>query len=385
MITRQQIDQLQGFHNGAYLVTSCYLNLDRTQMPAPMLKIRAKDLLQSARHQLQAKAGTHEQRESLQRDLERIEAFVIEDILSSRHKALAIFSCDGEKFWQTYRLPRLVRNIFVADRAPYLRPLTAMLAEYRRYCTILVDRVHGRLFEVYMDEILDRGQQVDVVPRPVREGGFGGRDERNQERRHDGAVHQHLQHVADAAFALFKQQQFDYLVLGGARDALGEFKQVLHPYLKQRWVGDFHAEPGKITLPEVLSQTMAIAERVEQEHEARQAADLVQKASAGDRAVSGAGATFAALTRGEAQTLLVEDGFESPGYVCPNCHQVGLELQPCPRCQQPMESSQDVVDEAVELAMATNCEIKHVRSATALRDAGRIGALLRYRTVEQSG
>ena len=379
MITRQQIDQIQQFRNGSYLVTSCYLHLDRGQRPVPELKIRAKDLLQSARHQLHSRAATHEQRESLQRDFERIEAFVIEDILSSRHKAVAIFSCSGEKFWQTYRLPRLVRNILVADHTPYLRPLTAMLAEYHRYCTVLVDRVHGQLFEVYMGEILDRGQLVDAVPRLVREGGFGGRDERSNERRHDSAVHQHLQHVADAAFALFKQQQFDWLILGGARDALGEFKQVLHPYLRQRWAGDFHAEPGKMTPAEVLDQTVAVAERVEQEQEVRLAADLVRKAVADERAVSGPVATFSALARGEAQTLLVEDGFEWPGFVCRACHQVSQEPQPCPHCQQPMESSADVVDEAVELALATHCAVRHLRGVTALREAGRIGALLRYR------
>lgn len=378
MITRQQIDQLQEFRNGAYLVTSCYLNLDRAQMSAQELKIRAKDLLQSARHQLQAKAATHEQRESLQRDFERIEAFLIEDTLSSRHKAVVIFSCDGEKFWQTYRLPRLVRNVLVADHAPYVRPLTAILAEHHRYCAVLVDRQHGHLFEVYLGEILDRGQLTDAVPRRVREGGFGGRDERSNERHYDGAVRQHYQRVADAAFALFKQHQFDWLVLGGPRDALSDFKQVLHPYLKQRWVGDFHAEPGKATPPDVLREVEALAESVEHDRASRLAAEVVKKAGAGDRAVSGATATFRALARGEAQTLLIETGFESPGYICRACRHISLDAGQCPQCQQPLEASPDVTEEAVELAMATHCDIKHVPGATALRDAGRIGALLRY-------
>ena len=99
MITRQQVDQLLQFKNSQYLVTSCYLNLDRGQMPPQALKIRVKDLLQSARHSLHGKAGTHEQRQSLQRDFERIEEYVQQDILGNRHKALAAFSCDGEKFW----------------------------------------------------------------------------------------------------------------------------------------------------------------------------------------------------------------------------------------------------------------------------------------------
>src|SRR6266446_8012768 len=96
MITRQQIDQLLGFRDGEFLVTSCYLNLDRSKMPAQMLKIRTKDLLQSAQHQLAAKAGSHNQRESLRRDFEEIEAFVMPEIVAHRHKALGMFSCAGE-------------------------------------------------------------------------------------------------------------------------------------------------------------------------------------------------------------------------------------------------------------------------------------------------
>jgi hypothetical protein len=36
------------------------------------------------------------------------------------------------------------------------------------------------------------------------------------------------------------------------------------------------------------------------------------------------------------------------------------------------------VDEAIELALTKNCQIEHVRGPTALRDAGRMGALLRF-------
>src|ERR1700693_6213667 len=98
MITRRQIDQLLEFRNGQYLITSCYLNLDRARMPAQMLKILMKDLLQSARRELQAKVGTHEQRESLPQDFGRIETFVMEEIASGQNKAVAVFSCHGEQF-----------------------------------------------------------------------------------------------------------------------------------------------------------------------------------------------------------------------------------------------------------------------------------------------
>jgi peptide subunit release factor 1 (eRF1) len=378
MITRKQIEKLLAFKNGEYLITSCYLNLDRSKVPAQMLKIRAKDLLQSAHHQLAAKAGSHAQRESLRNDFTQIEEFVMPEIVANRYKAMALFSCAGEKFWQAYGLPRVVRNILIADHNPYVRPLTAILSEYHRFCVVLVDSSHGQIFEMYLGDILDHKAILDEVPRRVRDGGFGGRDERSNERRHTQAVHHHYQHVADAAFYLFKGDHFDWLILGGQRDTLREFKHYLHPYLRRRWVGDFHAEPAKITGPEILQQALEIEQRVEWEHELRIAEELMQKAQAGDRAVKGVSPTLSALVRGEAQTLLVEEGFEMPGYACPQCHFVTLEPQDCPQCHKLTEPCADVVDEAIELAMQKNCQIEHLQGPTPLREGGRIGALLRY-------
>lgn len=379
MISHTQIDSLVEFHDtDECLITSCYLNLDRAKWPPQVLKIRVKDLLQSAQQELSAKAGGHAPRESLRDDLARIEEFVLQEIGTNHHKGLAVFSCSAQKFWQTYALPRVSRNILIADRSPYIRPLVAILAEYHRYGVVLVDRVMGQVFEVYMGEIVERADVIADIPRRVKEGGLGGRDERNIERRHTQAVHQHFQRVADETFGLFKRDKFDYLVLGGHREVLREFKEHLHPYLMERWVGDFHAEPCKTSSAEVLARALEIEDETEWENEKRMAEELVQKAGAGQRAVSGVGATLGALTRGEAQTLLVEDGFEMPGFVCRKCHYTSLGGDECPQCHQPLDPCPDIVDEAIELALRKNCQIEHVRGPTALRDAGRMGALLRF-------
>jgi peptide subunit release factor 1 (eRF1) len=378
MITRQQIDQLRQFQNGTYLITSCYLNFDRSQMPLPALKIRAKDLLQSARHQLEARAATHQQRESLQRDFERLEALVVEDVAGARQKALAVFSCAGEQFWQIYRLPRLVRNMLVADPAPYVRPLLAVLGRYERYCVVVADSVRGQMFEVYMGEIVEHPLINGEVPRKVREGGLGGRDERTMERRHDGAVQQHLKQVAGAAFQLFQAQQFDRLVLGGSREVLGGLKAQLHRYLRERWAGDFHAEPGRTSPAEILAATLAIEEQLADKRARELVTELTRRAGTGERAVVGLPATARAVAQREAQTLVVEDGFERAGRVCRSCRHAGVETDTCPQCGQPSEECPDTIDELVGWALATDSAVQYVPSDTPLRDAGRVGALLRY-------
>lgn len=378
MITRQQIEQLQAFQNGTFLVTSCYLNLDRGEAPAQTLKIRIKDLLQSAQQQLDKKAGTHQQRESLRHDFVEIEAHVMPAITENRHKAVAIFSCGGEKFWQIIGLPRLGRNILIADHTPHLHPLTALLAEYRRYCVVTVDRAHGRIFEMYLGEVAEHGDVAAELPRRVREAGIGGRDERNMERHFTQVVEHHYQDLADAAFKLFQKDHFDRLILGGQREAVHEFQKHLHPDLQKRLVGEFHADPAKITLPEVLHQAGVIAQRSEADYELHLATELVQKATAGHGAVTGLTAVLAALDRGEAQTLVVEEGFEKPGHACVNCHYPSLLPADCPHCHQPTTPCADIVDEAVALALNRNCQIKHVQGVTPLRTSGRIGARLRF-------
>jgi peptide subunit release factor 1 (eRF1) len=380
MITRQQVQELLQYPPSKQMVTSCYLNLDRSGTTAQALKIRTKDLLQTAARQLAHKAATHEQRESLRRDFERIEEFVLEQLGGNGFKALAIFSSSSQELWQAYRLPHLQRNILVADATPYVRPLAAVLGEHHRFCVALVDRQHGRIFEMFLGEILEHTELVDDVPRRVHEGGFQGREERSIERHHDEAVHHHFQRIAEQVFNLFKRDHFDYLILGGHQDLLGEFQTTLHPYLRERLCGKFTVDPSKISIAEVLQRSLAIEERVERDRELKLAGDLVRQADAGRRAVSGVGDTVKALARGEARLFVVEEGFELPGHVCPACHHISTEPMDCPLCHRPTEPCADIVDEAVQLASLKNCQIEHVRGMTPLHDAGRMGALLRYQT-----
>lgn len=378
MITRQQINQLLTFKNGKYLITSCYLNLDRSKRSAQELKIQIKDLLQAAGHKWTQQTADHEQRESLRRDFQRIESFVLENHTPKEEKGIAIFSCDGQKFWQTYTLPRSPREVVTAESAPYIRPLTAILNEFHRYCTILVDRQHGQIFEMYMGEILDRSDVVDQIPRKVREGGYGGREERSLERHHDKGVKQHYQHLAAVAFELHKRDHFEWLILGGHKDVRQEFREQLHPYLQERIVGEFLAEPGKTPIHEVLRQTLPIESMLDRQHEEKLVDQLLQKAKAGDRAVTGLQPTLDALIRGGVHTLLVEDGFTKPGFYCEKCHYLTLSSQRCPHCSKLTKACSDIVDQAIEVALLRNCTVEHVYHRSPLREAGQIGALLRF-------
>lgn len=378
IITRNQIDELLQFQNGEFLVTSCYVGTDRAGATTQELKIRAKDLFLNAHRAIETHRASRDQRASLEQDLERIEAHVNRQLAAApTGKAVAMFSCAARQFWQAFDLPLLRRNLLVANHDPYVRPLTGLLEEYHRYGTILVDRSRGQFFEMYMGEITNRTEIDDAIPRQPREGGLGGRDERRIERHHDHAVHQHYQRLADAVFAMFQRDKFDWLILGGHADVLGEFKPHLHAYLAERLVGEFAAEPGKMTVAEVLACSRAVEEHTERDLERRYVAELMRKKN--EMAVVGLHATLPAVARGQAHMLLVDEGFVSPGFACFACHHVGVDDAPCPICQKPVVPCPDVVDETIEAALAKGCKVEHVRCPTPLREAGRIGALLRFK------
>ncbi|MDW8343283.1 MAG: hypothetical protein RMM51_02190, partial [Verrucomicrobiae bacterium] len=330
--------------------------------------------------ELARKAASHAQRESLRQDFARIEEFVMDEIEISRHKAVALFSCSGHQFWQAYRLPRMVRNLLIADTNPYVRPLVAMLSEYRRFGVAVLDRVRAAFYEVYMREIRSLGDVTDDVPRRVKEGGLGGREERHIERRHAAAVQQHYRHVAQQLFRLLQQYRFDRIALGGARDVLREFKPHLHPYLRQRWANDFHLDVHAATPDRVLQEVLRIEDQIEALEEQRVVEELLARTEKHRAAVAGIGPTLEAVARGEAQILVVDSGLELPGYLCPRCHRPLVEEETCPQCQTPTEPCADIVDELIELAVQKNCQIRHVHGPSPLRDLGRVGALLRYQS-----
>ena len=76
--------------------------------------------------------------------------------------------------------------------------------------------------------------------------------------------------------------------------------------------------------------------------------------------------------------LLVSDDFQAPGWRCRSCGYVGMKGRACPVCNHAMERVDDVVEEAVEEALAQSCRVETCSQNADLDVLGRIGALLRF-------
>jgi peptide subunit release factor 1 (eRF1) len=95
-------------------------------------------------------------------------------------------------------------------------------------------------------------------------------------------------------------------------------------------------------------------------------------------AVAGLAGVLDALTAHRVHVLLVSDGYEAPGWHCGGCGRLAAVGRACPACKTTMDPVDDVVEAAVDRAMAQRIRLDVVVGNADLDVLGRIGALLRY-------
>jgi len=370
-ISENVIRDLAGFKGEDAPVTSLYLDVDgRRHIRAQDYEIVLDRLLKQAPEQDPGLA-----RDSVGSDLRRIEAFVKAGVDRSHVRGLAIFSCTAHDFWQVVELAVPVHDRLVVNHTPYVRELEAVVAEHERFAVLLADRQRARLFLFEQGQLLDKQEHFDQLPRHDDDGGQLGKD---QIAAHAAAAAQrHLRRAAAAAFALWQEQDFEHLIIGAPDEIGGELERELHTYLRERIA-------ARLTVPvgardDEIHQAAQQAEvSVNRAREAAAVDRLRQAVATGTGGVAGLQAVLEALVARRVDTLLVSEGFEAPGWRCRSCAWVGTMGRRCPVCDHDMDQVADVVEEAVEDALAQACRVAVCRDNADLDVLGRVGALLRF-------
>jgi peptide subunit release factor 1 (eRF1) len=154
-------------------------------------------------------------------------------------------------------------------------------------------------------------------------------------------------------------------------------ESLLHPYLRERLCEpidvSIHAGVG-----EVRDAAMKVEVAVERKKEASLIARLRDAIGSGNRGVAGLNATLHSLAERRVEILFVSVGYRESGWRCERC---GYLCHKGPRC--PVDGSQmvrvdDIVEEAVDVALGQSCKVEVCSDNADLDVMGRIGALLRY-------
>jgi len=378
--SRSQIEALAHFQAGDLLVSSFYLDTDKSRQTRKEIGLVLKNLLTETRGKLESLDIAKAKKESLSQDLEKIAAFAGQSILAPGGAGLAVFSCTGAGFWQDFTLPRAPRNHLIFERGAYVRPLTVILDEFHRICALVLERQQARWYSVFLGKISLVDQLTSDVPSRVREGGFEGTEARRIERHIDAHLHDHFKKAAQATFELFKKNQYDWLFLGCHEAYRPEFEPLLHPYVTDRLKGHLKINGYDETEAKILKQTMDIETALRQAEEAALSQSLVSELEKGGRAVSGLREVLHKLNIHEVQTLVLNRDFSHEGLVCPKCRFLYLDEVRCPNCQIKTDKVLDIVHEGVHAAMDQKGQVRYVTRPSNLERYGEIGAFLRFKT-----
>jgi peptide subunit release factor 1 (eRF1) len=376
VISEDRIRALVG-HRGSCVMTSCYLNVDGRRYPRPAdYETQLSHLVREAREKA-AGFGPDEAR-SVAADLDRITTWVRGGFDRSHVRGLAFFACSADGFFEVVESPLPVPNGVVVNHSPHVKPLESVLQAYERFAVVLVDRQRARLFRFELGELTEHTEVFDAVPRGVTQPGHLAQGSRGAHvaRRNEEVAHRHLKHAAEVTFAELQRRPVDHVILGGPHEVVVELEGLLHPWVRDR-VADRLAIPTTAGPEEVRQAALAVEEAVARRAEAA----LVERLR--DAVGTGAGAaglepTLAALVERRVDVLLVSEGYEAEGWRCRSCGYLGPRGRRCPVCARSMDHLDDVVEEAVEEALANKCRVQIVRESADLDVLGRIGALLRF-------
>lgn len=362
-----------------HLVTTCYLNTNGKEQTERDYRTLLKGALRRAQEDLDRGDLPDDVRQAAEKDLERIRAWVEGEFDRKGTRGLAIVACGPEEVWNVFPLNHPVATRIVQDRSPYLRPLSMLLDEHPRICVVLVDREKARILEISLGEVSEVKEVQDEVPDQVRAGGWKGYDEKRISRHIEDHVHRHYRRTADALFEVFRRQGFDWLVVGGHRSALGEFKAHLHSYLQEKLKATFEAD-----LNDSVSEVLERVQRIERDLEASEEAELLQRlrteALKGGLGVLGVEPVLEALQRGAVHTLVVDNGAQASGSRCSECRRLTLQPETCPSCGgESLSPIPHLLDEALEDAMLQGAEVEHILHHDEHLEEGPLAALLRFR------
>ena len=366
-LSQDVIRSLASFKGGDDPVVSLYLDVDGRRFVRPRdYELHLEALVRQATEQHPEASG----------DVRKIESHVKGGLDRSQTRGLALFSCSGGGLWEVVELPVRVRNAVVVNATPHIRELEAVLDENERFGVLLADKQRARMFVFELGQLVDKSERFDQLPRHEDDRGDWDKD---HVRGHSAEIaHQHLKRAADVAFSVFQDQDYDHLILGAPDEISKELEQVLHSYLKSRVAAHINV-PVNAPDSVIVEAALEVESRVERQKEARLVARLRDAVGAGNGGVAGLAPVLAALVERRVETLLVSDGYEAPGWRCQTCAHLAVRGPACPVCPSgSMQRVDDVVEEAVEEALAQSCKVEVTVGNADLDVLGRIGALLRF-------
>ena len=373
MLSREELKEMAKIHgNGAYFV-SLYLNVNPITNVKDNYLIHVKTMLKKTGETLEKSV-----QKKVMGDFDKIESYVLTNKPIFK-KGLAIISSEEKKYWKEFHLSVPLRNEVIVDTTPYIKPLLDITDNYQRYAVLLVGRESARIFIVHLGEIEEYSEvHTDDVPGKHKKGGWFSLSERSYERHTDHHVQLHLKDVIKQLDAFLSGEYVGRLIIGGSEETVTKVKNLLPQVTAEKIIGSFQAEMTASS-KEVLEKANPILREIEERKEAETVDALLTQAMKNENAVLGIENVMNALQEGRIMKLIFLKDFRQSGLACTKCGNLTVQkISSCPYCKGETEQVNYLVDMIAQKAIEQGAGVEVAYDNKKLKDAGSIGAFLRY-------
>ena len=375
-ITWDELRDLAAFEAEKGCAVSLYLDLDPSVSPtAGDAATRLNSLLDEAAKGDGANRRdlTHDQRQGLKADFERIHQFYDREFTREGARGLAIFSAGLDNVWRPLDLTEPVRDEVKVGRSLYLAPLVPLVGRGEGALVVVVGRERGQFYRLRggrLEELVDHTEE-----QPGRHD-QGGWSQARFQRHIETLVQDHLREVAEELDRLVRRLHSPQVVVISS-ETKADFGDMLSKEARSAVVGWTQAE-AHAQAPDLLALATPLLERWRAEQEQTALERWREEAGRNGRAASGWQQTLEAASDGRVELLLFREGVDHPAARCPRCGRVALEEGRCPLDGTSMERSEDGLDLAVHQTLIHGGTVWAVQHRQDLEPVEGIGALLRY-------
>ncbi|MGZ4256957.1 MAG: baeRF10 domain-containing protein [Gaiellaceae bacterium] len=376
-VTWEVLRDLAAFRAEQGCAISLYLDLDPSESPTPeAVDTRVNALLDSVSRWESASRRdlSHDQREGVRADLDRLRAFFDDEFSREGSHGFAVFSAGLDNAWHVLPLSERVPDLSVIDFEFYLAPLVPLVGRDDGVIVAAVGRERGELYRLRAGRLEEIVEQHDETPGRHDQGGWS---QARYQRHIEKLVQDHLRDVAELIDRQVRRRRGARVVLVVSEETRAELEEELSHEVRNALIGWTSAD-AHAGAPELYEVVEPLVEQWRAEQEAELAERWQEAAGRNGRAASGWPETLEAASDGRVEVLLYEDGVDRHAWRCPKCGRLSAEAGPCPLDSTEMEENDHGLDLAVHRTLANGGTVSALSTRQDLEPVGGIGALLRY-------
>src|SRR5918911_3952337 len=286
--------ELAGFRAEKGCAISVYVDLDPAVAPtAGDAATRINSLVHEGTERAEAAHElTHEQREALRSDLNRIREFFDAEFDRDGARGVAVFSAGLDNVWRTLRLADPVADKIAVGREFYLAPLVPLVGRGDGALIAVVGRERGSVYIARGGKLEELVDQFDETPGRHDQGGWS---QARYQRHIESLVHEHLKVVAEQLDRRGRRLQSPRIVIVTTEETRGEFEDLPSHEAKAAIVGWTHAD-AQASPAELLEAARPILEEWHAKQEKEAAERWLEESGRGGRATAGWAPTLEAAS-----------------------------------------------------------------------------------------